>query len=46
VNVWEHLTTRMCHRCHETTKTHVVPLHSDGRRPSEKAEKDERRHLR
>ena len=25
LNVWEHLTTRKCHRCHEMTKAHIVP---------------------
>jgi len=26
LNVWEHLTTQMCHRCHERTKSRIVPL--------------------
>ena len=25
VNVWEHLTTQKWHRCHETTKAHIIP---------------------
>ena len=29
MNVWEHLTTQKCHRCHETMKAHVVPWTQD-----------------
>ncbi|MFB6199229.1 MAG: hypothetical protein ABEI52_13360, partial [Halobacteriaceae archaeon] len=37
VNVWEHLTTQKCHRCHETTKARIIPW------AREDAEKEKKR---
>ena len=37
LNIWEHLTTQKCHRCHETTKARIVPW------AQEDVEKEKRR---